>query len=123
MTDEREPLPPALDGEPDLAAEVARVGDTLKDLAEQTKALKDATDYDGLNASLDGLLSEEGRASIPKEGSKLEQIFARITVALAEAKRPVVPVTDTAKPTLSPVTPDLSALPAHARIARGYRAA
>jgi hypothetical protein len=69
-------------------------------------------------------LSDEARAAIPKDASKMDQVFARITAALADAKRrPVVPETDTAKPVLSPVAPDLSSLPAHARIARGYRTA
>lgn len=124
MTDTiHSPLPASLDGEPDLAAEIARFDATVKELAEQVKASQAAIDFEGIQAGLDSLLGDEARASVPATGSKMDQVFARITAALAEAKRPNVPVTDTAKPTLAPVAPDLSALPAHARIARGYRTA
>lgn len=122
MSDEL--LPPQLDGEPDLAAEITRLDADLKDLAKETAAIRDKTDLDGLAAQLDEILSEEGRASIPKTGSKMDLVFARVTAALKEAKlKPVVPITDTAKPAQSPISPNLSALPAHARMARGYATA
>lgn len=124
MTDTATPLPSQLDGEPDLAAEIVRLDAELKDLAKQNAELERATDLDGLLNSLDELLTPEARASIPKDASKMDQVFARITAALGEAKRrPVVPQTDTTTPSLTPVAPDLSALPAHARMARGYGAA
>ena len=111
MTDET--LPDAGPGEPDLAA----------DLAAKNTRFDGTFDFNGLSARLDELLSDEGRANLPSGGSEMDRIFYRVTAALAESKRPVVPVTDTSKPTLAPVAPDLSALPAHARIARGYRTA
>lgn len=110
MTDET--LPTALPAEPDLAV-----------LAAENARFDATFDYTSLSASLDELLSDEARANLPSGGSEMDRIFYRVTAALTESKRPVVPVTDTSKPTLAPVAPDLSALPAHTRIARGYRTA
>lgn len=121
MTAADTPLPETHDGEPDMAAEIARLEADLKSLTDQTKAMADATDYDAISAGLDAMLSEEVRASIPTSGSKMEQLFARVTAAIAENKRnPVVPETDVKRPSLSPAHVDFTTLPAHARIAAGY---
>jgi hypothetical protein len=124
MTDSTHtPLPEQHDGEPDFAAEIARLDSDLKTLSEATRQLENATDYETLTSRLDALLNDETKATLPKDGSKLDQVFARITAALdAQKKAPViVPETDRSKPALTPVAPDLSTLPAHARMAHGYR--
>lgn len=121
MTDAADtPLPEQLDGEPDLAAEIARLDEAVKALAETGATLDHETDFDGLSAKLDELLSEEGRKALPKAGSRVDQIFARITAVLAENKRNPVPETDTRRPPLGHMNADYSSLPVHARIAAGY---
>lgn len=107
----------------DLSAELAALRDDLKALKDQTAALMSEAEYDVLIASLDGLIPEAERASLPSTGSKRDQAHARIVAALAATKRPVVPATDTKRPALTPPVEDIYALPAHARIARGYATA
>lgn len=107
---------------PDLAAEIARQNIELANLRAETAALRDATDYDDLTASLDAMLSEEARAGVSKEGSQQHRVFSLIAAVLKDSQRPTVPTTDTSKPSLTPVKPDLSSLPPHARMAHGYAA-
>lgn len=115
------PLPEQVDGEPDLASEIARLDASLKELRDHTQSLETTTDYDQLHAKLDELLTDEARAAIPSDTSKLDQVFAKITAVLREARRtPKVPETDTQRPPLSPPPADFASLPAHARIAAGY---
>lgn len=117
-----DPLPPQLDGEPDLAAEIARLNDALSTLREDTQALKQSTDYEAVMRQLDSLVPEDQRTAPPANASAIDQVFHKITSALAVAKRQSVPATDTSRPTLETPAEDLSALPPHARMARGYAA-
>lgn len=117
-----DPLPQQLDGEPDLAAEIARLNDTLSTLKADTEALKKSTDYQAVIRQLDSLIPEDQRTEAPANASAIDQVFHKITSALAWAKRPAVPATDTARPNLEIPAEDLSALPPHARMARGYAA-
>lgn len=132
MTDT--PLPPQIDGEPDWAAEVARLDTEIKVMAESLapaeselrtsmKAMEigDA-DYAKLIASLDELIPAETKADAPKNLSRMDELMWRVTTAAETLKRPVVPATDAKRPDLQTPTEDFSTLPAHARIARGYAA-
>ena len=92
MTDETSP--DAGPGEPDLAA----------DLDDKNTRFDATFDFTGLSARLDELLSDEGRANLPSGGSEMDRIFYRVTAALAERKRPIVPVIRT-PPTPSTSTP------------------
>lgn len=104
----------------DLNAELARINDDLKSLNAVTAAMRGDTDHAALIADLEGLIPEADRAALPTDGSHFDQIFARVTAAIKAAKKPAVPVTDTTRPPTTPPAPDLSGLPAHARMARGY---
>lgn len=116
------PLPPQLDGEPDLAAEIARLNDALATLQSETKALKHTTDYEAVIRQLDALVPEDQRTEAPANAPAIDKVFHKITSALVWAKRPSVPATDTGRPILETPAEDLSALPLHARMARGYAA-
>ena len=131
MTDETTTI--LIDGEPDFASEIARLDQSLKDLAalmpsaEEIEAtLAEIAPSDAelaeLATSLDALLSDEDRAGAPKDRSRFDQIQWMVTAISNDQRRtkPVVPVTDTHKPALTPSTPDFSTMPAHARMARGY---
>ncbi len=123
MTDATDtPLPEQLDGEPDFAAEIARINVDLAALAEESKAFRQSFDYADLLAQLDTLIPEDQRSNAPADASDIDKVFHKITTALAASKRPVVPVTDTAKPSLETPAEDFSSLPPHVRIARGYAA-
>lgn len=127
------PLPEQHDGEPDLQAEVARLNAELAELTKQMPSADDlaeltrnlgpsASEYDALIASLRDLVTEDEAANAPKDASRLDTVMWFVGRAAEQAKRPKVPATDTTKPALGAVEPDLSTLPPHARIARGYRA-
>ena len=128
MTDTADtPLPAADDGEPDFAAEIARLEEAMKDVPAQIEALNrkldSEIDYEGLEKTFDGMLSEKDLAGLPTSGSRMDRLFYRIVAIAEAAKRPVVPATDTKRPSLTPAPADLSSLPAYARIAAGYGAA
>ena len=127
-------LPEQHDGEPDFAAEIARLDTDIKALIEsitpsddELKADLDAmqisdADYALLIANLDKLIPAESRADAPKDGSLFDQVMWRVTTAAKAGKAPVVPATDAKRPTLETPAEDLSSLPPHVRIARGYAA-
>ena len=121
MSEPTDTQTPASDA-PDLTAELARLDQELKGLRDAAKAVSAETDYDGLLANLNELIPEEDRAGLSNEGTKIDQVFARVTAALKAAKRPAVPETDTKRASLTPKSEDLSDLPAHVRMARGYAA-
>ena len=104
----------------DINAELARINDDLKSLRDVSAAMVNDADHAALITNLDGLIPEADRAALLTGGSRIDQIFTRVTAAIKAAKAPIVPVTDTARPPTTPPAEDLSALPAHARIARGY---
>lgn len=116
------PLPEQLDGEPDFGAEITRLHADLAALKEESEALRQSTDYADLIARLDSLVPEDQRTNAPSDASDIDKVFHKITTALAASKRPVVPLTDTARPSLETPAEDLSSLPPHVRIARGYAA-
>ncbi|MGA0546412.1 hypothetical protein ACO2Q1_14160 [Brevundimonas sp. VNH65] len=107
----------------DLSAELAALRDDLKSIREEAAALMNDADYDGLIGSLEEFIPEGDRVSLPSTGSKRDQVYARIVAALKASQRPVVPPTASKRPPLSPPAEDIFALPAHARIARGYASA
>lgn len=116
------PLPEQIDGEPDFSAEIARMNVELADLKERSESFRQSFDYADLIAQLDAITPEDQRSDAPADASNFDKVFHKITTALAAAKRPVVPVTDTTKPSLETPAEDLSSLPPHVRIARGYAA-
>ncbi len=105
---------------PDLSEDLARLRDDLKALQETTAAMPSGDDIDALITGLNDMIPEADRAALPAEGTKFNRLFAHVTAALKAAKTPLVPTTDTQRASLTPPAEDLSALPAHARMARGY---
>lgn len=104
----------------DLTDDLARVKIDLKSLQDQTAVMRAEEDIDGLITNLTALIPEADRASLPKDGSNHSRVFAHVIAALKAAKSAPVPTTDTTPaPTTTPPE-DLSELPAHARMARGY---
>lgn len=135
MTDTAEPsLPEQLDGEPNLTAEIARLDAEIKALTEQLTPSDEELkadmeglqisdeDYAKLLASLDELISAEDRPAAPTAGPRMDQLMWRVSAAAKAMKRSTVPPTDGKRAALDIPGIDFSALPAHARIARGYRA-
>ncbi|HAV49737.1 MULTISPECIES: hypothetical protein [unclassified Brevundimonas] len=123
MTDATDATPSEqIDGKPDVTSEIARIDKALASLEHDSQAFRSSFDYDGLIAELDTLIPEDQRKDAPANASAIDRVFHKMTAALAAAKRPVVPVTDTAKPSLETPAEDLSCLPPHVRIARGYAA-
>ncbi|WP_426025231.1 hypothetical protein [Brevundimonas sp. TSRC1-1] len=104
----------------DLTEDLARLKDDLKSLRDETAAMRAEEDIDGMITNLTALIPEADRAALPTDGTKFNRLFAHVTAALKAAKVPAVPVTDTTRPPTTPGPEDLSALPAHARMARGY---
>jgi hypothetical protein len=111
-----------LDGEPNMASEVARLDEAISALKTESKAFAGATDYADLISRLDDLIPEDQRSDAPANASEIDRVFHKITTALSAAKRPVVPATDAKRPDLQTPIQDFSTLPAHARMARGYAA-
>ena len=113
-------LPPQT--EPDFTAEIARIDGTLATMAAESKAFRSSFDYNGLIAELDTLIPEDQRTEAPPNATDMDRVLHKITSALAAAKRPIVPTTDTSRPKLETPAEDVTSLPPHVRIARGYAA-
>jgi hypothetical protein len=142
MTDDSTTI--LIDGEPDLASEIARLDKDLEGLAELMPSNEEIeatfaeitpsdadlaafaapsdADLAELASSLKAMLSDKDRASAPKDKSPFDQIQWMVLALSKDQQhaKPVVPVTDTSKPALTPSTPDFSTMAAHARMARGY---